>query len=157
MIVAVACDHGGFYHKAGVLKAILQAGHDVLDLGTHSEDPVDYPDYAEAVGVAIQTGKAERAVLLCGSGVGACIAANKMRGIRAGLCHDTYSAHQGVEHDAMNVLALGARVIGSALVTEVVRAFLSAAFISKERYVRRLKKVEQLESGGASWKSDLSA
>ncbi len=148
MIVAVACDHGGFRRKDAVLRAIIQAGHEVLDLGTHSLDPVDYPDYAEAVGRALQRGQAERAILLCGSGVGACIAANKMRGIRAGLCHDTYSAHQGVEHDAMNVLALGARVIGSALTIEVVRAFLGAQFTEEERHVRRLHKVDRLEQGG---------
>jgi ribose 5-phosphate isomerase B len=108
---------------------------------------VDYPDYAEAVGKAIQRGEADRAVLLCGSGVGACVAANKIRGIRAGVCHDTYSAHQGVEHDDMNVLTLGARVIGPALVPELVRAFLSAKFSGEERHVRRLEKVKKLEEG----------
>lgn len=149
MIVAVACDHGGFCRKESVIRTLLHDGHEVMDLGTHSSDPVDYPDYAEAAGRAIQSGRAERAILLCGSGVGACIAANKMRGIRAGLCHDTYSAHQGVEHDAMNVLALGARVIGSALTIEVVRAFLGARFTEEERYIRRLQKVEQLEKGGS--------
>jgi ribose 5-phosphate isomerase B len=148
MIIAVACDHGGFRRKDAVLRTIVQAGHEVLDLGTHSADPVDYPDYAEAAGRALQRGQAERAILLCGSGVGACIAANKMRGIRAGLCHDTYSAHQGVEHDAMNVLALGARVIGSALTIEVVRAFLGARFTEEERHIRRLHKVDRLEQGG---------
>lgn len=145
MKIAVACDHGGFPHKASVIETILQAGHEVLDLGTNSTSPVDYPDYAEAVGKAIQQGKADRAVLLCGSGVGACVAANKMRGIRAGVCHDTYSAHQGVEHDDMNVLTLGARVIGPALVSELVRAFLSAKFTGEERHARRLEKVKKLE------------
>jgi ribose 5-phosphate isomerase B len=147
MKVAVACDHGGFLHKASVIEVIRQAGHEVLDLGTHSSAAVDYPDYAEAVGKAIQRGEADRAVLLCGSGVGACVAANKIRGIRAGVCHDTYSAHQGVEHDDMNVLTLGARVIGPALVPELVRAFLSAKFSGEERHVRRLEKVKKLEEG----------
>ena len=147
MKIAVACDHGGFPHKASVIETILQAGHEVLDLGTNSTSPVDYPDYAEAVGKAIQQRKADRAVLLCGSGVGACVAANKMQGIRAAVCHDTYSAHQGVEHDDMNVLTLGARVIGPLLVSELVRAFLSAKFTGEERHVRRLEKVKKLEEG----------
>jgi len=147
MKIAVACDHGGFPHKASVIETILQAGHEVLDLGTNSTSPVDYPDYAEAVGEAIQQRKADRAVLLCGSGVGACVAANKMQGIRAAVCHDTYSAHQGVEHDDMNVLTLGARVIGPLLVSELVRAFLSAKFTGEERHVRRLEKVKKLEEG----------
>jgi ribose 5-phosphate isomerase B len=147
MKIAVACDHGGFPHKAAVIETIRQAGHEVLDLGTDSTRPVDYPDYAEAVGKAIQRGEADRAVLLCGSGVGACVAANKMRGIRAGVCHDTYSAHQGVEHDDMNVLTLGARVIGPALASELVRAFLSAKYSGEERHARRLEKVKKLEEG----------
>src|SRR3972149_4951896 len=108
MKIAVACDHWGFPHKASVIETISQAGHEVLDLGTDSTKPGDYPDYAEAVGKAIQQGKADRGVLLCGSGIGASVAANKLRGIRAGVCHDVYSAHQGVEHDDMNVLVLGA-------------------------------------------------
>ena len=112
MKIAVACDHAGFPLKARVVEIIRAAGHEPLDLGTNSTDPVDYPDYARAIGEAIQQGKAERGVLLCGSGVGATVAANKMRGIRAGVCHDTYSAHQGVEHDDMNVLVMGGRVIG---------------------------------------------
>ena len=145
MKVAVACDHGGFPLKAKVIEFIRQAGHEVLDLGTHSASPVDYPDYAQAVGEAIQQGKADRVVLLCGSGVGACVAANKMRGVRAGMCHDTYSARQGVEHDDMNVLTLGARIIGPALIPELVDAFLKAEFTREERYVRRLKKVKKLE------------
>jgi len=146
MKIAVACDHGGFPQKASVIEAIRQAGCEVLDLGTNSTNPVDYPDYAEAVGKAIQRGEADRAVLLCGSGVGACVAANKMRGIRAAVCHDTYSAHQGVEHDDMNVLTLGARVIGPALASELVRAFLAAKFTGEERHVRRLEKVNKLEA-----------
>ena len=145
MNIAVACDHGGFPLKAKVVETILAEGHAVIDLGTHSPDPVDYPDYARAIGEAIQQGQDERGVLLCGSGVGACVAANKMRGIRAGVCHDTYSAHQGVEHDDMNVLTLGARIIGPELAPELVRAFLNARFTGEERHVRRLGKVRELE------------
>jgi len=145
MKIAIACDHGGFPLKAKVVETILAEGHEVIDLGTHSPDPVDYPDYARAIGEAIQQGQAERGVLLCGSGVGACVAANKMRGIRAGVCHDTYSAHQGVEHDDMNVLTLGARIIGPELAPELVRAFLNARFTGEERHVRRLGKVRELE------------
>lgn len=148
MIIAVACDHGGFPAKARVLDAIRSLGHEPLDLGVHAaEPPADYPDAARAVGEALQQGRAGRGVLLCGSGVGACVAANKMAGVRAGVCHDTYSAHQGVEHDDMNVLCLGARIIGPELVTELVRAFLGAAFTGEERHVRRLNKVKALEAG----------
>ncbi len=147
MKIAVACDHAGFPAKAQVVETIRAAGHDVLDLGTHSADvPVDYPDAARALGEALQRGEAERGVLLCGSGVGASVAANKLRGIRAGVCHDTYSAHQGVEHDDMNVLCLGARIIGPALASELVRAFLDARFSGEERHVRRLNKVRALET-----------
>jgi RpiB/LacA/LacB family sugar-phosphate isomerase len=122
----------------------------VIDLGTSSADvPVDYPDYAEAVGRAIQSGRAERAILLCGSGVGASVTANKMIGIRAGLCHDTYSAHQGVEHDDMNVLTLGARVIGIQIVPELVKAFLSATFTNDPRHLARLSKMKKLEEKGS--------
>jgi RpiB/LacA/LacB family sugar-phosphate isomerase len=145
MKIAVACDHGGFPLKARVIETIRAAGHEALDLGTHSTDPVDYPDYARAIGEAIQQRRAERGVLLCGSGVGASIAANKMRGIRAGVCHDTYSAHQGVEHDDMNVLTLGARIIGPELAPELVRAFLAANFTGEERHLRRLGKVTAME------------
>jgi ribose 5-phosphate isomerase B len=145
--IAVACDHGGFPLKANVIEIVRAAGHEVLDLGTNSADPVDYPDYARAIGEAIQHGRAERGVLLCGSGIGACVAANKMKGIRAGVCHDTYSAHQGVEHDDMNVLCLGARVIGPELVPELVQAFLRARFTGEARHVRRLGKIQALEEG----------
>ena len=145
MKIAVACDHGGFPLKAKVIEIVRAAGHEVLDLGTDSPDPVDYPDYAKAIGEAIKQGAAERGVLLCGSGIGACVAANKMRGIRAGVAHDTYSAHQGVEHDDMNVLCLGARIIGPVLVPELVRAFLAAKFTGEERHVRRLGKIRALE------------
>jgi ribose 5-phosphate isomerase B len=148
MKIAVACDHAGYPLKARVIEIIRAAGHEVLDLGAHSTDPVDYPDYARALGEAIRQGKAERGVLLCGSGVGANIAANKMRGIRAGVCHDTYSAHQGVEHDDMNVLTLGARIIGPELVPELMRAFLAARFTGEERHVRRLGKIREMEAKG---------
>ena len=150
MKIAVACDHGGFPLKATVLEVIRNAGHEPLDLGTHTTEPVDYPDYAEKLGRLIQEGKAERGILLCGSGVGACIAANKMRGIYAGVCHDTYSAHQGVEHDDMNVLCLGARIIGPELAREIVAAFLAARFLGndpgQERHARRVAKVRKLEN-----------
>jgi ribose 5-phosphate isomerase B len=145
MRVAVACDHAGFPLKAMVIDTILEAGDEVIDLGSNNTDPVDYPDYAEKVGRAIQDGTADRCVLLCGSGVGASIAANKMKGIYAAVCHDTYSAHQGVEHDAMNVLCLGGRIIGPELVKELVRAFLGANFSNEERHVRRVSKVRKLE------------
>lgn len=146
MIVAVACDHAGFPAKARVLEIIRALGHNALDLGVYApEPPADYPDAARAVGEALQQGRATRGILLCGSGVGACVAANKMTGVRAGVCHDTYSARQGVEHDDMNVLCLGARIIGPELVSELVRAFLGAAFSGEERHVRRLNKVLELE------------
>jgi RpiB/LacA/LacB family sugar-phosphate isomerase len=145
MLVAAAFDHAGFTIKHIVLDAIYEAGCDVLDLGTDSPEPVDYPDFAEKLGKAIQEGKAERGILVCGSGVGACIAANKMLGIYAGLCHDTYSAHQGVEHDDMNVLCIGSRIIGSELAKEIIQAFLNARFSADERHVRRVGKVRELE------------
>ena len=145
MKIAVAVDHAGFPLKARVIDVVARAGHEVIDLGTNSTEPVDYPDYAAAIGEAIQEGRAERGVLLCGSGVGASVAACKLRGIRAAVCHDTYSAHQGVEHDDMNVLVLGGRVIGPELVPELVGAFLAARFTGEERHVRRLAKIAALE------------
>lgn len=148
MRVAVGADHGGFPLKEPIIHVLRSDGHEVLDLGTFSGDPVDYPDYSEAVGRAVIQGKADRGVLICGSGVGACVAANKIPGIRAGLCHDTYSAHQGVEHDDMNVLCLGARIVGPKLAEELVRAFLKARFSGEERHVRRLSKVSRLEARG---------
>ena len=147
MRIALGADHAGFPLKQEVARALAEAGHQVIDLGTFSQDPADYPDYAKAVGAAIQRGEAERGILVCGSGVGASVAANKLRGIRAGLCHDTYSARQGVEHDDMNVLVLGARVIGVELALELVRAFLGARFSGQERHLRRLNKVKALEEG----------
>jgi ribose 5-phosphate isomerase B len=148
MRVAIAFDHAGFTLKPVVIEAVREAGDEVLDLGTDSPTPVDYPDFAEKLGRALQEEKAERGILVCGSGVGACIAANKLKGIYAGLCHDTYSAHQGVEHDDMNVLCLGARIIGPELVKEIISAFLKARFTAEERHVRRVKKVRKLEQTG---------
>ena len=148
MRVAIAVDHAGFPLKDEVICVVRDAGHEVEDLGTFSTEPVDYPDYAEKVGRAILQGKAERGILVCGSGVGACVAANKIKGIYAGLCHDVYSAHQGVEHDDMNVLCLGARIIGPALVPELVLAFLKAEFSTVERHRRRVGKVRDLEQRG---------
>lgn len=148
MRVAVASDHAGFPLKDLVLQVVARLGHQPVDLGTDSTESVDYPDFAYRVGKALQTGQAERGILICGSGVGAAIAANKMEGIRAGVCHDTYSAHQAVEHDDVNVLALGARVIGPALAEEIVVAFLQATFTGEERHRRRLAKVQQLERTG---------
>lgn len=152
MKVAIACDHAGFPLKEAVVETVRAEGHEILDLGTDSPDPVDYPDFAEKLGRAIQKGSAQRGVLLCGSGAGAAVAANKMRGVRAGLCHDTYSAHQCVEHDDINVLALGGRVIGDELAKELVRSFLRAQFSGEERHLRRLKKVLAIEEreAGAS-------
>lgn len=148
MIVGIACDHAGFAAKARVIEVVRALGHEVLNLGVDApEPPADYPDAAQALGEAVQQGRAQRGILLCGSGVGACVAANKLTGIRAGVCHDTYSAHQGVEHDDLNVLCLGARIIGPELVTELVRAFLTAQFSGEERHVRRLNKVLALERG----------
>ncbi len=147
MKIAVGADHAGFPHKEIVIAILEDNGHEAIDLGTTSTEPVDYPDYAEKVGRAIQQGEAERGILLCGSGVGAAIAANKMRGIRAGVCHDIYSAHQSVEHDDANVLAIGARIIGKELVAEIVRAFIGAEFSGEPRHVRRLNKILALERG----------
>ena len=145
MKIAIASDHAGFEMKKGLIIYLEKSGHEVADLGTHNQDPVDYPDYAEAIGLAILQGQADRGILICGSGVGASVAANKIRGIRAGLCHDTYSAHQGVEHDDINVLVLGSRVIGFELAAELARAFLGAGFTGEERHRRRLSKVQALE------------
>lgn len=148
MNIALGVDHGGFALKPIVADEIRKLGHTIVDCGAYAYDARDdYPDYARAVGTAIQQGKAERGILVCGSGVGVSIAATKMRGIRAALCHDTYSARQGVEHDNMNVLCLGARVIGDELARELVRAFLTARFDANERYQRRLNKVLEIEQG----------
>lgn len=151
MKVAVGFDHAGFPLKKTVLETIRQAGHEPIDMGTDSAEPVDFPDYSEKVGRAVQSGEAERGILVCGSGVGACIAANKLKGVFAGLCHDTYSAAQGVQHDDMNVLCLGSRVVGPALAIELVKAFLTARYIGDEpggeRLARRVGKIRKLEEG----------
>src|SRR5258708_872553 len=147
MKLALGADHAGFQLKVAMGDVLRSLVHDVLEVGACNESPSDYPDFAEAVGRAVLDGKAERGILICGSGVGASVAVNKLHGIRGGLCHDTYSAHQGVEHDDMNVLVLGSRVIGNALAGELVRAFLSATFSREERHMRRLKKILELEQG----------
>ena len=148
--VALAADHAGFELKEKMAAHLKGAGFEVVDLGTGDEEPVDYPDFALAIGEALREGRAERGILICGSGVGACVAANKIKGIRAGLCHDTYSAHQGVEHDDINVLCLGARVIGEELAQELVMAFLAARFTGEERHRRRLAKIQEIEKGTAN-------
>ena len=145
MRIAVACDHAGFPLKDEAIRVISEAGHQPVDLGTDSTAPVDYPDFAAKLARAILDKTADRGVLICGSGVGACIAAGKIDGIYAGLCHDEYSAGQGVEHDNMNVLCLGARVIGPALVPGLVRAFMNAQFSTEERHRRRVGKIRKLE------------
>ncbi len=145
MRIAIGSDHAGFDLKEGLAAFLRQIGHQVVDVGTHSTDPVDYPDYAEALGKVLLAGMADRGVLVCGSGVGASVAANKLPGIRAGLCHDTYSAHQGVEHDDMNVLVMGARVIGPELARELLKAYLEVDFTGEERHRLRMKKVQALE------------
>jgi RpiB/LacA/LacB family sugar-phosphate isomerase len=145
MKIVIGSDHAGFQLKNAMGDLIRSLGHAVLDVGAFNENPSDYPDYAEAVGHAILDGKAERGVLICGSGIGASVAANKIVGIRAGICHDSYSGHQGVEHDNMNVLVMGSRVIGEKLAEDVVRAFLPAKFTNEERHARRLTKVHALE------------
>jgi ribose 5-phosphate isomerase B len=145
MTIAIGADHAGYALKQELVASLRSNGQAVEDLGTHSPQPVDYPDVAGWVAHAVLSGVAERGVLICGSGVGASVAANKFAGIRAGLCHDTYSAHQGVEHDDMNVLVLGARVIGIELAHELVRTFLGARFTHEERHQRRLGKIKALE------------
>ena len=146
MRIAIGADHGGFPLKADVAALLSQLGHEVVDVGADTLDPSDdYPDFARAVGQAVQRGEVERGIVICGSGVGACIAANKMRGVRAGVCHDTYSAHQGVEHDNMNVLSLGARVVGVEVARELVKAFVNARFSGQERHARRVAKVAAME------------
>jgi ribose 5-phosphate isomerase B len=148
MRVVVGVDHGGYPLKATILEEIRKEGHEPVDVGAFSLDPGDdYPDFARAVGEAILSGRAERGILVCGSGVGASVAASKMKGIRAAVCHDHYSAHQGVEHDDMNVLCLGARIIGPELAVDLINAFLAATFSGEARHVRRLQKVQAMEAG----------
>lgn len=146
MRIAVATDHAGFPLKQAVIDALNDLGVESLDLGVFDTTSVDFPDYAARVGRAIQNGQAERGILLCGSGVGVCIAANKMHGIRAAITHDTYSAHQGVEHDGMNVMCLGGRIIGEALARELVAAFVGAEFQQEPRFLRRVDKINALEA-----------
>ena len=145
MRIALGCDHGGFPLKQRIASVIQAAGHAVVDCGTDSNCSVDYPDFALKVGLTILAGDADRGILLCGSGVGISVAANKIPGIRAGVCHDIYSAHQGVEHDDMNVLCLGARIIGDEVAAELARAFVNAQFTHEERHLRRLNKVLDIE------------
>jgi ribose 5-phosphate isomerase B len=145
MRIALSADHAGFALKQELGAKLAQQGHDVLDLGTHSTAPVDYPDSAEAVAAALRERQAERGIIVCGSGAGVSIAANKFPGLRAAVCHDTYTAHQAVEHDDMNVLCLGARVVGGALALEISCAFLAAVFSKEDRHQRRLNKVFDIE------------
>jgi len=146
--LVIGSDHAGFPLKEEVRAYLTKAGHEIVDLGAYEIDPLDdYPDFAEKVGLAVKRGDAPRGILICGSGVGVCVAANKIPGIRAGMCHDTYSAHQGVEHDDMNVLVLGARIIGGALAYELALQFIGAKFITSEpRYTRRFEKVAAIEA-----------
>ncbi|MCP5095973.1 MAG: ribose 5-phosphate isomerase B [Chloroflexi bacterium] len=148
MKVAVACDHGGFPLKEMVLQTVRDAGHDPIDLGTDSSDSVDYPDFAQKIGIAINSAVADRGILICGSGAGANIAANKIKGLYASVCHDTYSAHQAVEHDDMNVLCMGARIIGAETAKELVNAYLGAIYWDTGNYARRVKKVHAIEKTG---------
>ena len=146
MRLVLGSDHAGYEMKQRLADFLRGLGHGILDVGTCNTVSVDYPDFAQAVSDAVLDGRAERGVLICGSGVGASVAANKIPGIRAGLCHDTYSAHQGVEHDNINVLVLGSRIIGPELAKELVRAFLNAKFSGEERHVRRLGKIKAIEA-----------
>jgi ribose 5-phosphate isomerase B len=150
MKIVIGSDHAGFALKISVGDVLRSLGHQLLDVGAFNENPSDYPDFAEAVGRAVLDGRAERGVLICGSGVGASVAANKLIGIRAAVCHDTYSAHQGVEHDDMNVLVLGSRVIGVRLAEDLVKSYLGAKFTNEERHVRRLAKIRALEAKSAA-------
>jgi ribose 5-phosphate isomerase B len=146
MKIVIGSDHAGFELKNAMGDLLRSLGHSVLDVGAFNENPSDYPDFAEAVGRAVLERKGERGLLVCGSGVGVSVAANKIPGIRAGLCHDTYSAHQGVEHDDMNVLVLGSRIVGEKLAEDLVKAFLGAKFTGEERHLRRLNKVKAIEA-----------
>lgn len=146
MRIAIASDHAGFELKERIREFVAKLGHDAHDLGAHDTEPSDYPDFAQLVGDCLMAGDADRGILICGSGIGVCVAANKMPGIRAGICHDTYSGHQGVEHDDMNVLVMGSRIVGPALAQEITEAYLGANFDrSQERFVRRLNKIKAIE------------
>ncbi len=146
MIVAIGSDHAGFPLKETVIRAVQAAGHEVLDLGTHNLERVDFTDFAENVGRAVQSGSAWRGIAICGSGVGSAITVNKIRGVYGSVCHDTYSAHQGVEHDNMNVLCLGARIIGVEIAKEIVASFLGAEYIGEGNYARRVAKIKKIEA-----------
>lgn len=146
MKVVIASDHAGLHYKNLILKDIRGKGYDITDLGTFTEEPTDYPDHAETIANAILNDAAERGILICGSGVGVCVAANKFKGIRSGVCHDTYSAHQCVEHDNVNVLCIGQRVIGIELAREIIFAFLAATFSHEKRHIKRLEKITAIET-----------
>jgi ribose 5-phosphate isomerase B len=146
MKLVIGSDHAGFQLKVAIGEFLKAQGYEVLDVGAFDEKPSDYPDFAEKVGAAVLDGRGERGILICGSGVGVSVAANKIPGIRAGMCHDTYSAHQGVEHDEINVLVLGSRVIGVELAKDLVKSFLGAKFTNEERHLRRLGKVKAIEA-----------
>jgi RpiB/LacA/LacB family sugar-phosphate isomerase len=148
MRIAVSCDHAGYILKDTVIQAIVETGHEPLDLGPYTAERVDFPDSAELVGKAILDGKADRGILICGSGIGVCIAANKMKGIYASVCHDVYSAHQGVEHDNMNILCLGGQIIGVQVAKELVSAYLGAEFMDHGNYQRRFGKIQKIEEKG---------
>lgn len=145
MKIAIASDHAGFVYKALFVKELQTNGYQILDLGTHGEAPSDYPDHAADVALAIQEGRAQRGILICGSGVGVSVAVNKFKGIRAGVCHDTYSAHQSVEHDDANVLCIGQRVVGIELARDIIKAFLEARFTNEDRHQKRLAKILAIE------------
>ena len=146
MRVAFACDHGGFPLRQDVLDTIQECGHEVVDFGIQEFERVDFPDYAEKACLALQNGQADRAILICGSGIGISMAANKMRGVLASVCHDTYSAHQGVEHDQMNALCMGGRVIGTELAKDIVKTFLAASHSNQENHIRRVSKIRAIET-----------
>jgi ribose 5-phosphate isomerase B len=148
MRIAIANDHAGYPIKDEIINTLQELGHEVIDLGAFNQEPVDYPDFAEKTAKTILKGQAERGIIICGSGVGVCIAANKIKGIYAGVCHDTYSARQGVEHDNMNVLCLGARIIGVELAREIVKSFINSEFSKDERHQRRVGKIVELENTG---------
>jgi ribose 5-phosphate isomerase B len=150
MRIAISCDHAGFPIKDEILNLLEDLGQEVVDLGVFNQEPVDYPDSAEKAGKEIINGQVDRAIIICGSGVGVSIAANKLKGIYAGVCHDTYSAHQAVEHDNMNVLCLGARIIGVELAKEIVRVFVNAKFSQEERHIRRINKIRDLENDSSN-------
>jgi RpiB/LacA/LacB family sugar-phosphate isomerase len=157
MKLAIGSDHAGFDLKEALITFLKSHGHELIDVGSHNRDPVDYPDFAIALSRPVLSGQAERGILVCGSGVGASVAANKIVGIRAGLCHDTYSAHQSVEHDDANVLVVGGRVIGFALAQEIAAAFVNAKFTREERHLRRVSKIQAIESANLGSRTEKSA